>query len=728
MAHFPSNTHTHSSSHLSRRRFLAGTGLLISVVLPIGSGRKALAQNAATSAMPNAFVKIEPDSTVTVLIKHLDMGQGIATGLASLVAEELDADPATIRTDFAPVNAALYGNAYFGGFQGTGQSTSMRDSFQKMRQAGAVARSMLVEAAARRWNVPNDEISVALGVLTHAASGQSAPFGELASEAATLPIPDDVSLKARADWSIIGKAFRPVDLESKSDGTAVFGFDVRIPDMLVAVLKRPERFGAVVASFDATEARRQTGVVDVVSIGSGVAVLATDTWAAISARDAVSVIWDESAAEKRGSDEIIADLKAMTDASGHVAAQEGDVDTALRDAEQFVEAEYEFPYLAHAPMEPLNVIVDWQGDRCRIIGGCQSQSSDQFAAAAVLGLAPENVEVVTTWAGGSFGRRATPGSDLVVGAAMIARATSGSNPVQLIWTREDDIRGGFYRPMFYHRIRAALSADGTVAAWKHTLAGQSINLGTPTEQFLVRDGVDAMSVEGAADMPYAFATRLTEVHNGIVGIPTLWWRSVGHTHTAFAIESFIDDLAQAAATDPVAYRRALLREHPRHLTVLNLVAERAGWETGLPDGHGRGVAIHESFGSIVANVVEVSVSGDRLKVERITCAADCGTIINPNNVKAQFEGGIGFALGAALFNEISLVDGRVQQSNFDDYLPLRMSQMPEIDVHLVDSDDPPAGVGEPPVPCVAPALTNAIFAATGRRVRSLPIVKHGFEI
>ncbi|WP_430448848.1 molybdopterin cofactor-binding domain-containing protein [Rhodophyticola sp.] len=718
-----------STSGVSRRTFLAGTvatGLVIAVALPVGIARQARAQQVGAATSPNAFVRVAPDNTVTVLIKHLDKGQGIATGLASLVAEELDADPTTIRTEFAPANAALYGNVYFGGFQGTGQSTSIRDSFDKMRRAGAAARAMLVSAAALRWGVPAQEISVHLGVVSHTGSGQSADFGDLALAAAALPIPEDVLLKAPGGWTIIGKAFPRVDSAAKSDGTAIFGLDARTPDTIVAVMKRPDRFGAVVGSFDAARAKEVPGVIDVISVGLGVAVLARDTWAAIKARDLITVTWDDRTAEIRGSDEMMADLRALSEAPGLIAVQDGDVEAAFRDAAEILEADYELPYLAHAPMEPLNVIVDWQGDRCRITGGCQAQSSDQMTAAAILGLAPENVEIVTTWAGGSFGRRATPGSDLVAEAVLIAKATNGAGPIQLMWTRGDDIKGGFYRPMFYHRLRAALAPDRMVTGWRHTLAGQSINIGTPIEGFLVKDGVDAMSVEGAADMPYAFANRLTEVHNAPTVVPALWWRSVGHSHTAFAIECFVDELAQAAGTDPLIYRRSLLADHPRHLAVLNLAAEKAGWGTPMPKGHGRGIAVHESFGTWVANVIEVDLSQGDLRVMRVVCAVDCGTVVNPDNVVAQFEGGVGFGLGAALQNKIVLEEGRVQQANFDDYLPLRMSQMPKVEVHLIDSVEPPGGVGEPPVPCVAPALANAIVAAGGKRVRKLPFLDEVF--
>lgn len=465
---------------------------------------------------------------------------------------------------------------------------------------------------------------------------------------------------------------------------------------------------------------------DVVQVPTGVAVLAEDTWAAIKGRQALSVEWDLSGTEGRGTPELRAEYRRLAGTPGTPARRAGDTDTALAGAAQVVDADFEFPYLAHAPMEPLNCVMALAADGCDIWAGSQFPTMEQGTAAAILGLEPAQVRIHTVYAGGSFGRRATPTADYVAEAATVLKASGGKRPVQVVWTREDDVRGGYYRPMYHHRIKAGLDEQGKPLAWKHTVVGQSIITGTPFAEFMVKEGVDKTSVEGVVDLPYGVPNMHVDLHTTPVGVPVLWWRSVGHTHTAFAVESFMDELAHAAGADPVAFRLALLKDQPRWAGVLRLAAERAGWDTPLAPGRGRGVAVHASFNSYVAEVAEVSVAADgAVRVERVVCAVDCGLAVNPDVIRAQMEGGIGFGLGAVMRNAITLRDGQVEQSNFPDYEPLRMGDMPAVEVHIVPSAEAPTGVGEPGVPPAGPALANAIFAATGKRVRALPFSASG---
>jgi isoquinoline 1-oxidoreductase beta subunit len=529
-----------------------------------------------------------------------------------------------------------------------------------------------------------------------------------------------VPLKDPKDWKLIGKDLPRVDARAKTDGSAGFTIDVSLPGMLTATILRPPLFGATVRSVDKAAALEVRGVTDVVEVPAGVAVLARGFWAAQQGRAALKVEWDESKAEKRGSEELFAEFRALAATPGTKARREGDPDTALAGAARSFEAVYEFPYLAHAPMEPLDCVVRLAGDRCEVWAGSQIQTLDQGTIAHVLGLTPDKVELHTLPAGGSFGRRATPVADVAGEAASVVKAIGGRAPVKLVWTREDDIRGGRYRPLFVHRLRGGLDATGRIVAWEHRIVGQSFLKGTPFEG-LIKDGIDATSTEGAANLPYTIPNFACELHSPVVGVPTLWWRSVGHTHTAYSTETFLDELAHAAKRDPFELRRELLAGHPRHKAVLELAASKAGWGTPLPAGRARGIALQESFSSFVANVVEVSLAKDGLpKVERVVCAVDCGVAVNPDVVRAQMEGGIGFGLGAALFGEISLDKGRVVQSNFHDYRVLSIDEMPKVEVHILPSAEAPSGVGEPGVPAVAPAVANAFFHLSGRRVRRLP--------
>ncbi|MDX1606044.1 MAG: molybdopterin cofactor-binding domain-containing protein, partial [Candidatus Competibacterales bacterium] len=511
------------------------------------------------------------------------------------------------------------------------------------------------------------------------------------------------------------------DSPAKTDGTAQFTLDVSRPGMLVAVVAHPPKFGATVKNFDASNARAMDGVKDVVQIPRGVAVLADSYHTAVKARAALTIDWDETAAEKRGSEELLATYRKQLDQPGLVATGKGDAAATIEASARTVEAEFDFPYLAHATMEPMDCVVELHADRCEIWTGSQLQTVDQGVVAQITGLTPQQVLIHTQFAGGSFGRRAVPDSDYVAEAAMIVKAIDGKAPVKLYWSREDDMRGGRYRPMSAHRLKAALDDQGNIVAWHHRVAVQSIMKGTPFAS-LVQNGIDSTSVEGAANLPYAMPHLQVELHDMDAGVPVLWWRSVGHTFNAYVTEVFLDRLAAEAGRDPYELRHQLLADHPRHRGVLELAAEKAGWGDEVPEGKGRGIAVHESFNSFVAEVVDVAIDdGGNLTVERVVCAVDCGIAINPDVIKAQMEGGIAYALSAALREAITLMDGEVQQGNFDSYRPLRINEMPKVEVHIVASNEPPTGVGEPGVPPLAPALANAIRAATGKEINRLPI-------
>ncbi|MGA3982422.1 molybdopterin cofactor-binding domain-containing protein [Ralstonia nicotianae] len=728
---------TNKTAHIenaSRRNFLNGAmGLTLAIYLPgvaaatgAGKARSATAP-ALASFEPNAFVRVAADSTVTVISKHIEMGQGTYTGLATIVAEELDAAWSQVRVEGAPADAKRYNNLKFGPFQGTGGSTAIANSWEQLRQAGATARAMLVGAAAKQWQVPANEIRVEDGVVLHSRSGRKANFGQLARAAAQQPVPTDVKLKDPKDFKLIGKRAPRKDSADKTNGKARFTQDVHLPGMLTAMVAHPPRFGAKVKSFNATPAKAVQGVVDVVRIPTGVAVLAKDTWSARKGRDALQVEWDESAAFKLSSDEIFARYHELAKTPGSVARKEGDVDAAFTQPARVLRAAYDFPFLAHAAMEPLNCVVQLSPNACEIWNGEQFQSIDQTAVAALLGLKPEQVTLHMLYAGGSFGRRASKDADYVLEAVNVAKASSSRAPVKLVWTREDDMRGGYYRPAFHHALEAALDTQGRPIGWRHRLVGQSIVADTVFGG-MIKDGVDPTSVEGAANLPYAIPALHVDLRTPHdIPVPSHWWRSVGSTHTAYSTETFIDELAIAAGQDPVAFRLALLQKHPRHAGALKLAADKAGWGQPLvpaADGakRARGVAVHESFGTVVAEVAEVTIKPDgSFSVDRVVCAVDCGVVVNPDVVRAQVEGGVGYALSAALHGAITFKDGAVEQSNFHDYAPIRINEMPKVEVHIVPSAEHPTGIGEPGVPPLAPAVANAIAAATGKRVRSLPI-------
>jgi isoquinoline 1-oxidoreductase beta subunit len=578
---------------------------------------------------------------------------------------------------------------------------------------------MLIAAAAKKWKADPGSCRAEKGKIIH-ASGKSVTYGKLSKSAAAMPVPKDVKLKDPSKYTIIGKPLRRLDTPVKVNGAAKFGLDVSLPGMLTAVIARPPVFGAKAGSVKDEKTKTVPGVKAVVQVPSGVAVIAKDFWSAQKGRAALEITWDEgplASLSTAGMREQYADL-AKT--AGMTAKKEGDVEGAFAKAAKQISAEYNVPYLAHATMEPMNCTVNLKKDSCEIWTGTQFQTVDRSAAAEIAGLKPEQVKVHTMYLGGGFGRRANPASDFVKEAVHVARAAKA--PVKVIWTREDDTQGGYYRPMWYDRIAAGLDEKGALLAWKHTIVGQSILGGTPFESAMVKNGIDRTSIEGAADLPYHVPNVLVDLHSPKTGVPVLWWRSVGHSHTAFVVESFLDELAAAADKDPYEYRKQLLSSHPRLLGVLNLAAEKAGWGKPLPADRARGIAVHESFGSFVAQVAEVSVGAEgRISVHRVVCAVDCGKYVNPEIIRAQMESGIVFGLSAALHGAITFKDGRVEQSNFHDYPILRLGEMPGVEVHIVENKEKSGGIGEPGVPPIAPAVANAVFAATGVRLRSLPM-------
>ncbi len=708
-------------SPISRRSFLrssllSGAGLVIAFYVP----RKGFAAAAPQKPppAPNAFVRVAPDESVTVLLAHSEMGQGVWTTLAMLIAEELECDWSRIRVEHAPA-APVYAHTAFGA-QMTGGSTTTWSEFERYRTVGAMARDMLVRAAAQKWKVDPKRLRAENGFVHKGKDKLS--YGQLAQAAEKLRPPASVKLKEAKDWKLLGKPMRRLDSPEKITGRAQFGIDVRFPGLRTALVARPPVFGAQVKSFDAAKARASPGVERVVQVPSGVAVVAKDFWSANKGRDALEIDWDLGPGALIDSDQMEASYRAMARTPGTIAVDKGDCDGALSAAARRFEAEYAVPYLAHAPMEPLNCTVKIDGDRCEIWTGTQFQTGDQAAAAQIAGVPPQNVSIHTTFLGGGFGRRANPRSDFVGEAVHVAKAAAV--PVKVVWTREDDIRGGFYRPLFVHRIEAGVDAKGLPVAWKHTLVGQSILAGTPFEGMMIKNGIDATSVEGVVDSPYleGVPARRVSLHSPRNEVPVLWWRSVGHTHTAFAMESMIDELAHAANQDPLALRAVLLRGHARHLRALELAAEKAGWSKPPPPGRARGLAVHESFGSIVAEVAEVSVDDRRrIRVHKVTCAVDCGLAVNPLGVEAQVQGAVAFGLGPVLRSELTLKQGRVQQSNFHDYEVLRLDEMPEVTVHILPSQARMGGIGEPATAPVSAAVANAVFALTGKRVRSLPL-------
>ncbi len=710
-----------SAFEMKRREFLkfsvaASGGLLIGLSLS-GKGMLALAQDRSVGIfMPNAFVRVGTDERVTIIVNHSEMGQGVYTALPMLLAEELDADWKKVGFEPAPVDPK-YNHPVFK-MQMTGGSTSVWSSFEQFRQAGAAARAMLIAAAAERWGVNPATLRTASGAVLD-PQNRKVTYGRLAEAAAKMTPPAGVALKDPKTFKLIGKPVKRLDTGQKVNGKAIFGIDVKLSHMPTAVVARPPIFGAKVKSFDDSLARSMPGVQKIVEVPSGVAVIADSFWRAKMARDALRVDWDEGAMRAFSTSQMMQQYREQAKSPGKSVRREGDPDAAFANAPRKIEAVYEVPYLSHAMMEPLNCVVDLRADACMIWTGTQFQTLDRASAAKVAGLPEEKVQIHTAFLGGGFGRRANPQSDFVVDAVHVAKAVGG--PARVVWTREDDMHGGWYRPAFLHAIAGGVDATGNPVSWRSRLVGQSILAGTPFESMMKEKGYDAASVEGADDLPYAIPNLAIEYHQTEVNVPVQWWRSVGHSHTGFATECFIDELAALAGKDPYQFRRPLLLKHPRHLRVLDLAAEKSRWGKPLPKGRGRGIAVHFAFESYNAQVAEVSVRDGKIQLHRIVSVVDCGRYVNPNIIAAQMEGCAIFGASAALFQELTFEKGRLQQTNFHSFPMLRMNECPKIETHIVESNEKSGGIGEPGVPCTAPAIANAIFAATGKRIRKLPI-------
>jgi isoquinoline 1-oxidoreductase subunit beta len=670
------------------------------------------------------FIRIGQDGWVTVFNKHQEMGQGNHAGLAAIVAEELDADWAKVRVEASAANAKVYANTLMG-VQGTGGSTAIANSWNQLRNAGAGARALFVQAAAARWSVPAADINVKDSVVSHPASGRSAHFTELLADAAKQTPPKTPTLKKPSDFTLIGTArVARKDSQVKSTGTARYTQDVHLPNMLTAVVAHSPRFGGKVESFDAAAARQVPGVVDVVQIPTGVAVIAETTYAARKGRDALKVIWNDDKAEKRSSDQILAGYRDIAAGKGeakwHKFQAAGDATNAF--SGELFEASYDFPFLAHATMEPMNCVAQVDGNKVKLTFGSQIQTLDQLNSAMIVGTLPGSVEIETLPAGGSFGRRGNPTSDYAAECVHIAKHIGAGRPVKLVWTREDDMTGGRYRPMVLHTLAVKTDKDGYPAAWRHRVVTQSPAKGVPGG-----GGFDETTVEGTKGSPYLKATPVVDGQAHVADFPVtvLWWRSVGATHTAMVMEHTIDQLARKAGKDPAGYRRELYRRAgaQRHIAALNLACDKAGWGQPLPAGTARGLAVHESFGTVVAQVAEVSLKDGQPKVGRVVTAVDCGVAIAPDLVAAQMEGGTCYGLSAALYGQITLKDGVVEQQNFDGYRVLRMNEAPTVETYIIPSGNPPSGAGEPGTPLIAPAVANALLVLTGKPTNSLPFVK-----
>jgi isoquinoline 1-oxidoreductase beta subunit len=715
---------------LNRREFLkAGSALSACFVVGFNSNGALAAADGHATADLNAFVSISEDGTVTAIVKHFEMGQGTTTGLTTLIAEEMGIPWESVKTTFAPSDNDTYKNLAFGS-QGTGGSTAIANSWEQYRVAGAGAREMLLRAAAQEWQVDVEEVTIEDGVFR--SGNKTAEIADLVATAAKIEPPSKPELKDPADYKLIGNGSLPrKDSMGKTTGTAMFAMDVKVPNMLYVTVLRSPRFGGTLKSFDVAGAPEVQGFVDAKALpnNSGVAVYAQSTWGAIKARRLIQAEWDDSAAESRGSAQRMEEYTAMLDADPQYdATGQGEAEISGTS----VEADFMFPLLAHAPMEPLNCVIEPAGDGVRVHDGTQFHAITHPTIAAILQLPPEKVVIITYYAGGSFGRRANPTSDYHAEAAMAYALMGGEKAVKLVWTREDDLAGGYYRPQVAHRAKIGIGTDGKINAWAHRTVAQSIAKGTPFEGMLVHNGVDHFSIEGIVDTPYSIGNMSVGLTDFESPMSVLWWRSVGHTHSGYTMEVLMDMAAEAAGVDPVEFRLAHLDEtnadQARFAGVLKLAAEKAGWNAASAKGKGRGIAVHKSFNSYVAEVAEVSVTDDgAISIDKITCAVDCGIAVNPDVVRAQMEGGIGYGLGAVMRNEITLTDGVVDQGNFPQYQPLRITDMPEIAVHIVPSTEAPTGVGEPGTPPAGPAVANAIYAATGKRITKLPMESNGIK-
>ncbi len=712
---------TPTPSPVSRRQFLkvsslAGAGFAIGgISLPLSA-----TESEMKSAGFGHFVKITSDNTVTVVIKHLDKGQGVTTGLTAIVAEELDADWQQMRWEFAPADAARYNNLHWGPVQGTGGSSSIANSWNQLRQAGAAAKQMLIQAAAKKWQLAASDISVIKGVVTH-KSGKSLTFGELANDAANEMAPDKPTLKSAENFKIIGTHIPRIDSPEKTKGQATYTIDTRLPGQLWAAIAHPPKFGAILTKLDKSDAMKIKGVKAIVETPRGIGVIADSYWTALQARKILKIDWDESATEQRSSSDLWKEYKTLAQSDAHAMRNDGDVNAAFKQAKKTLELDFEFPFLAHSTMEPLNCNVHIKDGQCNVYTGSQIPTVDQGTVAHITGLPSQKVFINVQFAGGSFGRRAVPNSDFVMDAAMIAKASGLDVPINLQWSREDDMQGGYYRPMAYHTFKAAIDQQDQLTGWHQKVVSQSILKGTPFEG-MIQGPVDSTITEGGHTLPYAINNLRVDGIETKVAVPVLWWRSVGHSHNAYATEVFLDEVARKLNKDPVAFRLERLKAHPRHAAVLKLAAKKAGWGKKLPKNKAQGVALHESFNTLVAEVAEVTVNKDgTFSVDKIVCAVDCGIAVTPDIVKAQMEGGIGYGLSAVLGEKITLGNGKVEQSNFYDYFPLRISKMPDIEVHIIPSAETPTGAGEPGTPPAGPAVANALRKFLKKPLTVLPI-------
>ncbi len=709
--------------NLSRRNFLKNTalatgGLIVAFYLPIG-GSKAFAaapEKALKIYPPNAFIQIAPDDSITLVINKLEMGQGVNTSMAQLIAEELECDWSKIKSVSAPV-AAVYNHTQRP-MQMTGGSSALKSSWDQHRKLGAGMREMLKTAAAQKWGVPVSEVKAASGQITHPTKGMLT-YGELAEAANKIPLPENPTLKAPKDFKIIGQSMKRVDATDKSNGKAIFGMDVRIPNMLYAVIACPSILTAKIKSFDEKAARAVKGVVDVVKFGDRIAVLAKNTHVARVGRDALNAQFDSGKDSNSSSEEMMDYFKKESMKKGLVADERGHVDENMKKAFSKIEAEFAFPFLAHAPMEPMNCTIDYDGKKVDLWAGHQMPTMDMGIVMKELSLPPDKINIHTTYAGGSFGRRANKNSDYVLEACALAKIVK--KPLKIAWTREDDMRGGYYRPMNFHKVSIGLDQKNNILAWDHHVVGQSIMAGSVLEAMVVKNGLESTVTEGVSETRYDLTNFRCEQTRLDTPMTTLWWRSVGHTHTAYAMETLIDEAAEKAKVDPLEFRRKLLKKSERHIAVLDLLKKMSGYGKKIaPKGKAWGLAIHESFDTVVGQIAEVSLENGKPRIHQVWCAVHCGQVVNPEGAKTQVEGAIAFGLSAALDQKIQIVKGEIIQGNFIDYPVLRINEMPKVHVEFVKTELPPTGLGEPGLPPIAPAVANAIYRLNKKRLRKLP--------